>query len=409
MASLRFLLGMIPSTSGYESESDKLHSDYTEYKKFEVSEELKHFLELEKEVNSPEFQQKVKQIKSQNFKQTEEFKKEMELKTIRKSTAIKTYLKKKDTEEGAKLVDLADVKTFLELEKFISSDKFLEVKKYMSLSAKEKYELSEESKLQKEYTELLKSEKIQWYKKILKKYPFSWVEKWELSFEDNFKSGKLDEKVWITKYIQGDKVLNKGYQIADDRNVFSGGKNIEFLDNKLRILTRREKSKGLVWDPLRGFYDREFEFTSDMISSAKGFSQSFGMIEAKIKFGNSSVSQSFSLMTDQMVPHIDIIKFNKGKINSGNFWKSGNEIEKSVTSTGGSKYTNDYHIYSLIWEAGKLTWKINGIEFKVQSSGVPDKELFLVFNSSLKEKAGEAGIPSAFEIDWVRVYKSKQP
>jgi hypothetical protein len=407
MASLRFLLGMIPSTSGYESESDKLRSDYAEYKKFEVSEELKHFLELEKEVNSPEFQQKVKQIKLQNFKQTEEFKKELELKTLRKSTTIKTYFKKKDTEEGAALADSADVKTFLELENYVNSDKFLEVKKYMSLSSKEKYELSEESKLQKEYSDLIKSEKIQWYKKILKKYPFGWVEKWELSFEDKFESGKLDEKVWITRYVQGDKVLNKSYQLADDRNAFSQGKNIEFLDKKLRILTRMEKSKGLVWDVLRGFYEKEFDFTSDMISSAKGFSQAYGMIEAKVKFGNSSVTQSFSLMSDQIVPHIDIVKYTKGKINSGNFWKNGNEIEKSVTSAGGSKYANDYHIFTLIWEAGKLTWKINGAEFKVQSSGIPEKELFLVFNSSLKEKAGEAGIPSALEIDWVRVYKAR--
>jgi beta-glucanase (GH16 family) len=398
---------MIPATSKYESESDKLRSDYQEYKKFEVSDELKHFLELEKEVNSADFQQKIKTIKAQNFKQTEEFRKELEYNQLLKSPAIKTYLKKKDTEEGKDLAASSEVKKLSELEKYVNSEKFAETKKYMSLSATQKFEQTEEYKKQQEYLSLVKSEKIIWYKKIQKKYPFSWVEKWDLSFEDNFESGKPDTKIWLGRYLHGDKILNKGYVMADDKHVFTEGKNLEIIDKKLRILTRREKGKGLVWDAARGFYEREFDFTSDMISTAKSFSHTYGLIEAKVKFGNSGVAQAFSLMSEQILPHIDVIKYEKGKIFASNFWKNGSEVGKSSSSTGGGKYSSDYHIVSLIWEAGKLTWKINGVEFKVQASGVPDKPLYLVFNSSLKEKVSDNGIPSAFEIDWVRVYKAK--
>ncbi len=335
MASLRFLFGMIPATSKFESDSDKLRSDYQEYKKFEVSDELKHFQELETEVNSASFKQKVKATKSKEFKETEEYKR------------------------------------------------------------------------QQEYLGLVKSEKILWYKKIKKKYPFGPVERWDLSFEDNFSSGKADSKTWMNRYIHGDKILNKGYVLADDKHAFTEGKNLEVSDNKLRILTKREKAKGLVWHPTLGFYEKEFDFSSDMISSAKSFSQAYGMIEAKIKFGSSGVSQAFSLMSEQMLPHVDIVKYEKGKIFSANFWKNGSGVAKSVTSAGGGKYSGNYHIYTLLWEAGKLTWKVNGVVFKTQTSGVPDKDLFLVFNSSLKEKANENGLPSAFEIDWVRVYKAK--
>jgi hypothetical protein len=407
MASLRFLLGMIPATSKYESESDKLRADYHEYKKFEVSDELKHFQDLENEVNTTDFQQKIKTIKAQNFKQTEEFRKEQEYKQLLKSPGIKAYFKKKDTEEGKALAESAQVKSLLELEKFVNSEKFTEVKKYMALSGNQKFELTEEFKKQQEYLGLVKSEKILWYKKIQKKYPFSWVEKWDLSFEENFESGKPDPKIWMTRYLNGDKLLNKGYVMADDKHAFSDGKNLEIIDKKLRILTRREKTKGLVWDALRGFYEKEFDFSSDMLSSAKGFSQAYGIIEAKVKFGNSDVNQAFSLMSEQMLPHIDVLKYEKGKVYSGNFWKESSKIEKSLSSTGGGKYSSDFHIVSLIWEAGKLTWKINGVEFKVQTIGVPDKPLFLVFNSSLKEKASDNGIPCAFEVDWVRVYKAK--
>ncbi len=407
MASLRFLFGMIPATSKYEAESEKLRSDFLEFKKFEVSSELKHFQELDKEVNSPEFQRKVKSIKSQNFKQTEEFRNEQEYRQLSKTQMVKSYLKKKDTDEGKSLSESSEVKKYLALEKLINSEKFREVKNYMSLSANQKFEKSEEYTKQQEYLSLVKSDKINWFKKIKKKYPFSWVERWDLSFEDQFESGKPDAKKWMNRYIYGDKILKKGYVMADDKHSFTEGKNLEIIDKKLRILTRREKAKGMVWDPKFGFYEKEFDFTSDMISSADSFSQAFGLIEAKIKFGNSEVSQAFSLMSDQMLPHVDVVKFDKGKIFSGNFWRSGNDISKSSTSTGGGKYNGDFHIFSLLWESGKLTWKINGVEFKVQTTGVPDKPLFLVFNSSLKEKAGDNGIPSAFEIDWVRVYKAK--
>ena len=407
MASLRFLFGMIPATSKFEAESDKLRSDYQEYKRFEASDEFKHFLELETKVNSDDFKKKIREIKSQNFRQTEEFRKEQEYKKLLKSKIVRKYFKKKDTEKGKALAESPEVKKLLELEEYVKSAKFSEVKKYMSLSGNQKYAQSEECKEQKEFQGLVKSEKIIWFKKLKKKYPFSWVEKWDLSFEDKFENAKPDSKTWMNRYLHGDKILNKGYVMVDDKHAFTEGKNIEIIDKKLRIITRREKGKSLVWDPKLGFYEKEFDFTSDMVSSANSFSQAYGLIEAKLKFGNSGVSQAFSLMSGQILPHVDVVKFEKGKIFSGNYWKNGSGFSKSVSSAGGGKYSGDYHIYTIIWESGKITWKINGVEFKVQTAGIPDEPLFLVFNSSLKEKSSDKGIPSAFEIDWVRVYKVK--
>ena len=44
MASLAFLLGMIPSTEKVESADDQLRADYKAFQEFENSDELKHFL-----------------------------------------------------------------------------------------------------------------------------------------------------------------------------------------------------------------------------------------------------------------------------------------------------------------------------------------------------------------------------
>lgn len=66
----------------------------------------------------------------------------------------------------------------------------------------------------------------------------------------------------MNRYLNGDKILNKGYSMADDKHAFTEGKNLGIIDKKLRILTRREKAKGLVWDMARGFYEKEFDFSS---------------------------------------------------------------------------------------------------------------------------------------------------
>ena len=50
----------------------------------------------------------------------------------------------------------------------------------------------------------------------------------------------------------------------------------------------------------------------------------------------------------------------------------------------------------------------NGKVFKTQTSGVPQEEMYINFSSNLKKDAAESGLPSAMEIDWVRVYKLKE-
>lgn len=485
MAGLKFFLGLLPNTSKYEESQDKLQKELQEYREYENSPELKHFLELENEMKSADFASRKKHILTQNFKQTDEFRKFQEYKALEKSKEIKNYFKVRDSkqladfnsfknsetlrryeelekfvksdapgkakanlspkeyassEEGIKekefikLSKSKGVKTFfkfrdsvsfrlynqiegseklkryVELKEYINSSKYREVKEYMDLPAKKKYERSEEFKREKEYVEIKSSPKINWFFKTKKSYPFGELEKWQLIFSDEFSSGKLDDKKWMTRYLYGDKLLDKNYVLADDKHVFTDGKNVEFYSNKLRILTRPEHAKGLVWDPMKGFFEKDFSFTSGLISTGNSFKKKYGRFEAKVKIGNSAVTQAFSLLAEQMLPHVDVLRYEGNKLKAGNFWKSvngKNGVSNSQTKTGGSKYTNDYFIYSLDWAPGKLIWKINGVKFKEQTQGVPDQEMYMIFNSSLKQNSSEAGLPSALEIDWVRVYDKK--
>lgn len=482
MAGLKFALGFIPSTDKVEKTDDHLREEFRKFKEFENSDELKHFRNLEKEVNSDDFASRKKEIFSKKYKDTEQYQKEKEFQKLEKSKPIKTYFKVKDSkkleeyesfqssdlkkrldelEKFAKSDELAKVKAQLspkefkkseeaekekeyiqlarsprvkknrkfensaafkeyqrvkdsdllkrykELKEYVNTEKFKEYKNYMKLPGKKKYELSEEHKKEVEYKELKNSEKFQWYFKLNKKYPFKEIEKWELVFEDDFKSPQPDTNKWMFRYINGDKLINKPYVLEDDIHAFTDGENVKTEADHLSIITHQERGKSMTWSLLTGFTEKEFDYTSDMVSSAKSFNTKYGLIKAKLQLGDSGVTQAFSLMADQILPHVDIIKFDQGKLMAGNFWKNGNKngFSKSLDKTGGKRYTKDYFIYSLEWSPEKLTWKINDVTFKEQKQGVPQTDMHLVFNASLKKHAKIMGLPSKMRIEWVRVYK----
>jgi len=336
MASLSFLLGMIPATEKVESADDQLRADYQAFKEFENSDELKHYLDLEKEVKSSEFAIRKKKIKKAEYKDSAEYQKEAE------------------------------------------------------------------------YEVLKKSDKVLWYFKTKKKYPFKEIEKWELTFEDSFNDNALDQAKWMTQYYWGEKGMDSPFALADEKSFPTNGANIEFYDHKARIVTRAENAEGLQWRPEVGFVKENFAFTTGMLSTAKSFKQKYGIFKAKVKMAAGAVSQSFWMLNeDGMLPHIDIARFENGKLHADYFWGSGASPSKSISKTGGSRYADQYYIYTLEWTPNKLVWRINNKVFKTQTSAVPQEEMYINFSSNLKQQDSESGLPSAMEIDWVRVYKLK--
>ena len=102
----------------------------------------------------------------------------------------------------------------------------------------------------------------------------------------SFPSG-VDRKKWILRYFWGDAVLNDTYALADEKHLFTDGKNLEIAQGKLKIITKKEKIQGKAWDPKMGFFPKEFNYTSGLISSGKSFRQQYGLFEAKIRFNRS--------------------------------------------------------------------------------------------------------------------------
>jgi hypothetical protein len=391
MASLSFLLGMIPGTQKVETADDQLRANYKAFKDYEVSEDLKHYLELEKEVKSSDFSLRKKKILKEKYKASEAFRKE-----VRYNQLMKRAKGDEKSEELQKL------------DEYIHSVEFIKQKQYLTMKPVERYETTVEYQRETGYNTLKKSEKVLWYYKTKKKYPFKEIERWDLTFDEKFNESKLNRSKWMTQSNWGEKSVEEPYAMEDDKSFPTNGENIEFYDNKARIVTKAGKAEGLVWRSDQGFVLEDFDFTTGIINTAKSFRQKYGVFNAKIKMAGGSVAQAFWMVSETMLPHVDVVRFENGKLYSNYFWGGGTSPHKSLSKAGGTKYADEYYIYTLEWTPNKLTWKINGKVFKTQTSGVPQEEMYINFSSNLKKDGAETGLPSAMEIDWVRVYKLKE-
>ncbi len=382
-----------------------------DYNELHDSHELEAYIELEKYVNSAGYKAERSKIENQKFQDTDEYRKLEEYKSLKSSKRFKDNFRFKASALYANYMNLEGsdrIKQVEKLEKYIQSDDFRKVKEYMLLPPAKKLELSDEYKIEQKYKELKSSEKIVWYFELKDSTKFDELKTWEVSFEEDFSSGRLDRKKWMTRYFWGDALIKDSYSLAHDKHFFTDGGNLEFDKGILRILTRKEKAKGKAWNPKIGFYPKEFDYTSGLISTGNSYRQKYGIFEAKIKFNESyPVSHSFWMLSDQILPHIDIAKA-ENKLVMSSYWGNINTrggIRKKISRLGLSRYSKDFYIYSLEWSQDKLKWKINGVTIATSSQGVPQEPMYLILSSGLHKEIKGNNLPASMEIDWVRCYK----
>lgn len=140
MASLKLLLGLIPSTSKIEQAEKALIAEFEKLNAFAGSDQLAKYIELNERVNSAGFTQKRKEIESLRYKNSEEFSKEKEFLSLQKAKDIVLYFK---TVSGSELrrfreMDGSDkIMEYETLEKFIRSSEFREKQKMKPVTFKD--------------------------------------------------------------------------------------------------------------------------------------------------------------------------------------------------------------------------------------------------------------------------------
>ncbi len=453
---LRSRLGFLPGTSRIEARDMALRKEYEEFLDYEESKEPQRFAELEETVTSQDFRDQKKFIRKQRFKGSEAHEKFMEynsmkkspefkgffrfvtskyfpdfqkfdnspeiskieanraeeqdeIASLKKSPGIKAYYKlagSKDLKYFRKLDGSQELERFRELENYVASDEFRKAKEY--LTSRDKYTGTPEHEQEQEYLALKKSKKLNWYLKLKDSGKFDELKKWKLEFADDFKSDRLDSKKWLTSFYWGKKLLKESYSMASDLHFYNDGKNLEVVGNILKLNTRKEKVTGQAWDPSLGFFPKDFEFTSALINTGDSFRQKYGAFEAKVRMHRApSVYHAFWMLSEKMVPHIDVFRFSGNKrkqVEFNNYYGTDGsplEVQKRSESIGGIDFSKGFFIYRLEWYPDMLVWKINNTVVNRTRQGVPQEPMYILFSSGVDDNTGN-GLPTSMDIDWVR-------
>jgi hypothetical protein len=431
------MFGGFQNTGKFETIEKQLIADYNRYKKVENSDELKEYSQLYEIVKSADFKEKKKTLQNRKYKDTQESRDMHAFHRYDSDSKIKLYY------NTLKSKRLADFLTFKESDEYLLLGDKKAVKKSLKLKALKKYEKSkeyrnyvrfhesypiseyerlkvkistdefkkanafwtnskrwfktDECKLEHKYFKLADNADIKFF---LAEEPkrFEWVEKAQLTFREDFRWKKLDETTWKAGFFYSNPNLKSIHSFLNEKQANTGGANV-VGGKELTIATKIQNFKSSTWHNAKGFIEKEYEFTSDVINGSEIFGQKGGFIRAKIRFSGSP-NHAFWLTNGEKTPHINIMLGKGKKIEVGAYDKNGNYASSKISGLTPSKY----HIYSLYWTENELVWLINNVVVFRTNIEINDK-LFPIFNSFIpaKKHASEGKL----QVKWLEFYEIK--
>jgi beta-glucanase (GH16 family) len=431
------LFGGITPTAKLEKQEAALIEAMHRYAEVEKSVELVEYNELFHLVKSANFQENKKILQNRKYKDTEEYQVTKKYNKLHNSPAIHLYYKTLASEELKLYLEFKATPAYESLgdkKKLKASEPLRKMKVYEKSQAFKTYSRFHESYVIKEYEELkakvAKPEFIKenafwanekrWHSTpefvqqerfyALAKNPdiafyinekperFEKYKSMKLTFQDEFEWNTLDKSHWNFGFHYKNATLIGDHSFIEEKQANNSGKNVSVEEGILKIATKHEKVTARAWHPKKGFVEKEFHYTSDVLQTAKKFRQQYGVIRAKIRC-NGNMHHAFWLGSDGKLPHVNIFHFNGKQITVGN---ANQNVFDSVKITGLNP--SEYYIYTLIWSKKELIWMINNLEVYRTASNVPAEEMFLAFNSFISEK--QRGRTGNIEVDWVRVYEN---
>jgi hypothetical protein len=380
---------------------DMLESD--ELKRFEkisASAELATYKKFKSMVHNPSFDaNKKKDEKSDEFAKNAEYHKLKNSETIR---FYEHFAKSKEYKNYVTLQDSAERKRYEELKKITGSTAFKARVTY--LDDKHKWEKTDEHARELRFAELKKKPQLITYLRYQNSTAFDFFKKWELVFDDQFKSGKLDREHWMTLSHGANHSLGRNFSQVGDLHAFTEGRNVSVEFNVLKIEVRKEKTHGMQWHMPFGFVEKEFNYSSGLVSTAGVEWWKYGILEAKVKYAPSTnLADVIYLLGDETSPQINLVEMGvKNRV--GLLTKNADGIQADCESISGLK-VGEFYIFRLEWSSHSLIWKINGREILTLTHHVPAFKMHLNIASIVV--AEPADLPHHFEIDWVRFYQRR--
>lgn len=270
---------------------------------------------------------------------------------------------------------------------------------------------------------------------------------WVLVFEDNFNGNSLDLSVWNPKTgVPRDFFF-------DNQKAWHKPENIIVENDLLKIISKDEQQNNMPvvtsWNPYTVSYE-DFDYTSGEMWTKKKFL--YGKFEARIKIPKGKgFWPAFWLYGGSVWNEIDIFEFwneddiignydpsKLSKVHHMNVWldyNSNGNVDDCGTKYTGTDFSQDFHIFTLIWEKDKIEWLVDGVSKRVdykyytvlgQITGptinafqqyiinkiYPKEPMSIILNTAIQTGSGSPDIstlfPSQMEVDWVKYYQKKE-
>lgn len=241
---------------------------------------------------------------------------------------------------------------------------------------------------------------------------------WDLIFNDDFDGQNIDTNKWTTCYWwQKGGCTNEGNHELE----WYLPQNVSTANGSL-LLTATPQA-------VEAPNGKNYPFTSGMVTTGRSnnnledptrFDFLYGYVEARVKIpaGKGLWPAIWMLPSDQVSkPEIDVMEmlghdFRTVYMNFHYNDASGQEQGSSGDWTSPADLTEGWHTFAVNWQPGSITWYIDGVERRrfTQMADVPSKPMYLLLNLAVGgDWAGppdaNTQFPSAFEIDYVRVWK----
>ncbi len=240
---------------------------------------------------------------------------------------------------------------------------------------------------------------------------------WNLVWQDEFEGSSIDATKW-THLVTGNPANNE-LQYYTDRVI-----NSRIENGVLTIQAHAEVYTGP---------DGTRQYTSARLHSENKGDWKYGRFEirAKMPLGQGMWPAIWMMPTDSEYGgwaasgEIDIMEFlghepNRvhGTLHYGGSWPSNTSSGTSTTLRSGS-FAADFHVFSIIWEAGRFSWLLDGVAYATQTQWntaghdfpAPfDKRFYMILNVAVGgnwpgNPDATTVFPQKMEVDYVRAYE----
>lgn len=232
MASLKFLLGMIPSTAKIEQAEKALIAESDKLKAFAESDTLKKYTELKDLVTSSDFIQKKKEIESLNFKGSEECAKEKEFLSLQKAKDIVLYFR---TVAGSALKKFRELDGSEKISGYESLEKLVQSLEFREKMKSKEFKGSEDDKKLQEFNRLKSGSDIKDYYSFKKSKEYA-------NFLNTDGSARLARYNELKDYVASP-------EFKERKNYLLDKKRFEKSDmfKQLQEYDKLAKSEDIVW------------------------------------------------------------------------------------------------------------------------------------------------------------------